>query len=139
VDAKAIWLYPPPSGVEAGPNVWVMVGVGDGMKIVGTGVLVGVSDSARVGVAVFVRTGSGVILTTVVEVAVAGRGVGGSSKARKLFETGDRKIKIDASAARIANKKKERNTQKPLPRPGSFRGFEGGRGGGGVASAGGTS
>jgi hypothetical protein len=109
----------------------------EGRKIIGTGVLVCVAASVRVGEAVFERTGSGVILSTVVAVAVAERGVGGTSKARKPFETGGRKIMIETRAARIANKKKERITQKPGPQPGFLRGFE--DGGGGVFSAGGTS
>ena len=110
----------------------------DGRKIIGTGVLVGVAASVRVGEAVFIWTGSGVNLSTVVAVAVAERGVGGTSKARKPFDTGGRKIMIETRAARIANKKKERNTQKPVPQPGFLRGFKDG-GGGGVFSAGGTS
>ena len=72
VDAKAIWLYPPPGRVAVGPNVWVTVGVMDGRKIIGTAVMVGVAESARVAVAVFVLTGSGVCLTMGVAVAVSG-------------------------------------------------------------------
>ena len=109
----------------------------DGRKIIGTGVLVGVAAFVRVGDAVFVRTGSGVNLSTVVAVAVAERGVGGTSKARKPFETGGRKIRIETKAARIANKKKERNIQKPVARASILRGFDDGSGG--VFSAGGIS
>ena len=111
----------------------------EGRKIIGTGVLVGVAASVRVGDDVFVGTGSGVVLSTVVEVVVAERGVGGTSKARKPLDTGGWKIMIETRAATIANKNKERNTQKPVPQPGFLRGFEDGGGGGGVFSAGGTS
>ena len=119
----------------------------DGRKTVGTNVLVGVEVSTRVdtaaftrvGAAVFVRADSGVVLTMVVAVAVAARGVGGANKARKPFETGDQKITMETRAARIANKKKEMNTQKLGPRPGFLRGFEDGGDSGGVLLAGGTS
>ena len=96
----------------------------EGRNIAGNDVLVGVAVSTRVGVVMFMWTGSGVILSTVVALAVADRGVGGTSKARKPFETGDRKIMIETRAARIASKIKERITQKLLPRPGFLRGFE---------------
>ena len=109
----------------------------EGRNIAGNDVLVGVAVSTRVGVVMFMWTGSGVILSTVGPLAVADRGVGGTSKARKPFETGDRKIMIETRAAKIANKKKESNTQKPVARASILWGFEDRSGG--VFSAGGIS
>jgi hypothetical protein len=76
VDAKAIWLYPPPGRVEVGPRVCINVGVMDGIKIVGIAVMVGVAVSTSVAGAVFVLMGRDVRVTSAVAVAVAGRGVG---------------------------------------------------------------
>ena len=93
------------------------VGVIEGRNV-GTRVRVGVDVSEAVDVAVFSIGGRDGVSSMTVIVAVGGGEVGVARKAKRSFDIGDQKIMIKSRAAKIANKKKERKTQKRTPRPG---------------------